>query len=157
MAVRKPLVIDSGLIQQLQSGDQVEGGLDDSSYTNGEASSISICQAVYVSGADTVQLAQADSVSTSKVIGLVFDSSISSSASGRIQRSGTVEATTGEWDAVTGGAGGLSSGSEYYLSPSTAGGLTATAPSTVGQVVAPIGIAKSTTELELNIKSTVLL
>jgi hypothetical protein len=43
--------------------------------------------------------------------------------------SGWVELTTGEWDTVTGGSGGLTAGDYYWLS-STAGGLTTTKPTT---------------------------
>jgi len=42
---------------------------------------------------------------------------------------------------------GLTAGTTYYLSEATAGALTATAPSTSGNVVFQVGFAKSTTEL----------
>jgi hypothetical protein len=116
-----------------------------------------ICRAVYSNGNGTFSLAQANAVGTSKVLGLVYDTSILNTAAGLILVDGVMTATTGQWDVVTGGAGGLTAGSEYFLSPTTAGAITTTAPTADGQVVAPIGIAISTTKLRLGIKVTVLL
>ena len=43
------------------------------------------------------------------------------------------------------GLSGLSAGSTYYLSPTVAGGLTATEPSTIGQISKPILLADTAT------------
>jgi hypothetical protein len=48
-------------------------------------------------------------------------------------------------------------GTTYYLSAGTAGLLTATAPSTVGQYVVEIGVALSTTELLIRPRPPILL
>lgn len=156
MAVKKPLVITAGQVQQLQAGDTLEHpGLYNR--TNNNASPITICQAVYVDGAGTVDLAQADALSTSEVLGLVYDASIAAAASGGILTDGKLTATTGQWDAVTGDVGGLTAGDRYYLDETTAGNITSTAPTADGDVVAPIGTALSTTEMEINIEHTILL
>lgn len=156
MAIKKPLVLTAGQVQQLQAGDSVEHpGLYNR--TNNNASAIVISQAVYVDGAGTVDLAQADALGTSEVLGLVVDASIAAAASGGILTDGKLTATTGEWDNVTGQTGGLTSGSKYFLDESTAGSLTVTAPTINGDVVAPIGLALSTTEMEINIDHTILL
>lgn len=156
MAVKKPLVITAGQVQQIQAGDSIEHpGLYNR--TNNNAGAIVICQAVYVDGAGTVDLAQADALATSEVLGLVFDTSIANAASGGILTDGKLTATTGEWDVVTGQVGGLTSGLRYYLDETTAGSLTLTAPILDGEVVAPIGVALSTTEMEINIDHTILL
>ena len=42
---------------------------------------------------------------------------------GRIQISGIVELTTAEWDAVTGGTGGLSAGDWYFVGDGAAGSV----------------------------------
>lgn len=123
--------------------------------SNGEASAIVIGKAVYVSSGDTVKLANANSSNTKNVVGLVFDTSVNSAATGSVAVSGTVEATTTQWDAVTGQSGGLTAGSKYYLSNSTSGGLTTTAPST--GFAAPVGFALSTTKMIINIGPTVRL
>ena len=123
--------------------------------TNGEASAIAIGKAVYISSGDTVKLANANAAGTKNVVGLVFDTSINSGASGSVAISGSISATTTQWDAVTGQSGGLTAGAKYYLSNSTAGGLTTTAPTT--GYAAPVGVALSTTKFVLNIGPTVKL
>jgi hypothetical protein len=156
VAVKKPLVITAGQVQQLQAGDSIEHpGLFNR--TNNNAGAITIGQAVYVDGAGTVDLAQADAAATTKVLGLVADVSIAAAASGGITTDGVLTATTGQWDAVTGQVGGLTAGSQYWLSAATAGALTTTAPTATGEYVAPVGVAMSTTELEITIGHTILL
>lgn len=59
------------------------------------------------------------------------------------QFAGPLTLTTAQWDAVTGGSGGLTPGAPYYLSAATAGRITATAPSAGGQFVTQVGIAMS--------------
>jgi hypothetical protein len=123
--------------------------------TNGEASAIAIGRAVYVSAADTVKLANANAAGTKQVVGLVFDTSINAAASGSIAVAGVVTATTTQWDAVTGQTGGLTSGAKYFLSNTTAGALTTTAPTT--GYIAPVGVALSTTKMVINVERTVKL
>lgn len=156
MAVKKPLVITNGQIQQIQAGDSLAS---ENIYnrTNNNAGAIVIGQPVYVDGAGTVDLAQADALATANVLGLVADVSIAAAASGGIQTGGRLTATTGQWDAVTGQVGGLTPGAKYFLDPATAGMLTTTAPTTDGEVVAAVGEALSTTELEIDIDQTILL
>jgi hypothetical protein len=160
MALRKPLVMVNGQVQQLQSGDTVDApqsGGDLVSQTNDESGAVVIGTPVYNDANDGVKKAKADASATVNVIGLVRDTSVSTSASGAVHTSGVLTATTGQWDAVAGTTGGLTKGTRYYLSAATAGQITATAPSTVGQYVVEIGIAISTTEMLVNVKSPVLL
>lgn len=123
--------------------------------TNGEASAIAIGRAVYVSAANQVRLANANSASTTNVVALVASTSINSSASGSIAVAGMLEATTTQWDAVTGQSGGLTFGATYFLSNTTAGALTTTAPAS-GHVV-PVGVALGTTKLRLGFGPVVAL
>jgi hypothetical protein len=67
-----------------------------------------------------------------------------------LQFSGPLTLTTAEWDARTGGSGGLSAGFWYYLSASTLGGLTTTAPSAGGEFVTPVGFAQDATTMIIN-------
>lgn len=153
MSLRKPLVLNSGQIQQLQSGDTldaVQSGGDAVVQTNDEASPIVIGTPVYNDAVDGVKKAKADAVGTKSVIGLVRDTSIGAGSTGAIQVSGVLTATTGQWDAAFGTTGGLAFGVRYYLSAATAGLGTVTAPSTTGQYVVELGIALSTTELLLS-------
>lgn len=126
-----------------------------STLTNGEASAIAIGRAVYPSASNTVKLANANAGGTKDVVGVVTSTSIASAAAGSVATAGTVTATTGQWDSVTGQTGGLTFGARYYLSNTIAGSLTSTAPST-GYVV-QVGIALSSTKLMLNIGPVVQL
>lgn len=160
MALKKPLVISSGQVQQLQSGDTLDApvaAIDVIEATNSNAAPIVIGAPVYPGGNDTVDLAKADASGTVQVLGLVRATSIGIAASGEIQTDGVLAATTGQWDAVTGEAGGLVAGTVYYLDPSTAGKLTLTAPFTAGQYVVRVGLATSTTEMEISIEPPIKL
>jgi hypothetical protein len=120
---------------------------------NENAGSIVIGQPVYIKPGepDDVDLAQADDEATSTVAGLVFDTSISAGQPGDIITSGFLEATTTQWDAVTGQSGGLTAGALYYLDPNTAGMLTATEPTNDDALIAPVGLAFTTTEMLVRI------
>ena len=160
MTLRKPLVIVSGQIEQMKSGDTLDASVAEQEIlqlTNANMSPIVIGQAVYVQGNDSVDLAIATSSGTTFAVGLVYDASISSSAPGSILTSGVLSATTTQWDAVAGTSGGLTAGTVYFLDVSTPGHLTSSAPTTVGQYVVVIGTAISTTELKLNIERPILL
>lgn len=159
MAARKPLVLNSGKVQQLQSGDTLDAStteVDIVSKTNDNAGSIVIGTPVYVKSDGDVDKAKADASGTTEVLGLVRDASIATTAAGNIQTDGVLTATTGEWDAVTGGSGGLTVG-PYYLSAATAGALTATAPSSAGQYVTRVGFAISTTAMDITPQVPMLL
>lgn len=68
----------------------------------------------------------------------------------RIHVRGTMVLTTGEWDAVTGGSGGLTPFTEYFLDV-TAGKITTAEPTTGGSHVIRMGIAMSTTDMFIHI------
>jgi len=152
MAVQKPLVIIAGQIQQIPAGDTLSAAaseVDVVAKLNVNVGAIVIGTPVYPSSATEVDKAGAAAAGTRKVLGLVQSASIASGASGFIQTDGVLTATTGQWDAVAGTTGGLAFGTIYYLS-ATAGLLTATAPSASGNYVCPVGIALSSTELEID-------
>ncbi len=160
MAERKPLVIVNGQVQQLQSGDLIEAGLtkEQEHVDMTATSNLVIGNAVYIDGADSVDLAQADAIGTSDVFGLCHDETVNSAATATIVTSGGVmAATTGQWDAIAGTTGGLTAGALYFLSKDTAGYLTETAPTSVGEVVVIIGKAISTTDLKVDPQHTILL
>ena len=153
MALRKPLVVVDGLVQQLGSGDTLDAPISEVdlvSLTNNNASAITIGQPVYSAAADACDLAKADAIGTARPIGLVKDASIAASASGNIQTDGIL--SNSDWTSVIGSTT-LTSGSVYYLDNATAGKLTATAP-TSGFVV-KVGIAISTTEMAIDIESPI--
>ena len=153
MGAVKPLKIVNGMIQQMGSSDYIEGleSSNNISQTNGNASAAMVMgEAVYLASADTVLPAQANASGTSYVVGLIADASIAHGVTGGVMTAGVLVATVAQWDAViTGGSTGLTPGSAYFLDPSTAGNITATAPTTGGQYVVFIGLALSTTELKI--------
>ena len=156
MASRKPLVLINGQLQQIPTGDTIAvpvTGQTLISQTNGESVSIVIGTPVYSSGNDTVKKAKADASGTISLVGLVYDTSVATSAAGNVITDGVLSATTAQWDAVAGTTGGLTAGTDYFLSAATAGLMTATAPSTAGQYVQKVGRAISTTEMRLLIES----
>lgn len=160
MALRKPLVIISGLTQQLPTGDTLDAAaaeVDVIALTNGVAGAQVIGTPVYISAGNTFSPAQANAAASQEVLGLVKDPSIAAAASGNVQTDGIITATTAQWDAVTGATGGLVPNSPYYLNPTTAGRLTATAPTTTGQYVKRVGLAISTTAMDISVYLPVLL
>jgi hypothetical protein len=104
-----------------------------------------------------VDEAQADAIGTKNVVGLVVDTTVLTGVAAGVQASGFFEATTVEWDAVTGDSGGLTAGEKYFLDPDTAGLLTLNASTTEGDYIAAIGIALSATEFRIAINQTVKL
>lgn len=154
MAVKKALVITAGQIEQLQAGDQLDLG-NIITKTNNSGGAMVIGQAVFVSGTDA-DLAQANAQGTIRVAGLVLVGAADANPVD-ILTDGILTATTGEWDAVTGDTGGLTPGSDYFLSPGTAGGLTLTAPTAVGQFVVRVGHAVSSTQMEIEVQQPIKL
>lgn len=151
MPARRPLVIISGQLQNLPAGDSLDAPVsevDVISLNNASGSSVSMGRAVYPGGSGFL-LAQSNASATKNVVGLVRDTAISSNASGNIQSDGVLTATAAQWDAVTGQTGGLTPGAIYYLSATTAGAITATAPTVAGQYVVQVGIALSTTAFDI--------
>jgi hypothetical protein len=151
--LKKPLVLTGGQIEQLQAGDTLDAvanEVDVVAMTNGEASPIVICTPVYVFAAGSVKKAKADASGTIQILGLMKSTSVDAGNSGTVQTDGVLTATTTQWDAVAGTTGGLVAGTVYYLDPATGGKLTATAPTTPGQYVVRVGLALSTTDLDIS-------
>jgi hypothetical protein len=176
---RKPIVIEAGELEQIQSVDGLDVGgyqlppgagaakqvlalpasgtvlewvdpdVAQESLTNANANPILIGAPVYLKADGTVDLAEANAQATTDVFGLVKDTSIAAGDPGNILTDGTLTALTTDWDAVTGGSGGLTPGAVYFLDPATAGLLTASAPTTAGQFVVRVGKAISATKMDL--------
>lgn len=160
MAERLPLVIVNGQVQQLQAGDLLPAD----AITELEAvemtatSNLVIGNAVYVDSDDSVDLAQADAIGTASVLGLCVDTTVDSAANGVIATAGAVlTANTTQWDAVAGTTNGLTAGAPYFLSKDTAGILTETAPTAVGEVVIVVGKGLSALKMKIDPQHTILL
>lgn len=148
--IKKPLVLTNGEIEQIQSGDLLSPIPNSLQLTNGNSGDLPTCAPVYISASDTIEHATADDFPN--VIGLVIEV-ITLGNSGVVQVDGKMTATTAEWDAVTGQAGGLTSGAVYYLG--AIGGLTLT-PVTTG-FLTRLGIAINPTDLEIKISRPIRL
>jgi microcystin-dependent protein len=103
---------------------------------------------LYLSGSDYVK-ARADAANTAEVVGL-FESKIDDNTF-ILAMAGDVTVDV----SVSGAA--LVPGETYFLSPSSAGKITATEPTVVGQISKPIGIAKTASTLEfINMRGAVV-
>lgn len=154
--IKKPLVITNGQLEQLQAGDRM-GSDTLFNRTNVNAGALVIGTPVYVPSAGDVDKARANATATKDVLGLIADVSVPAATPGAVQTDGVLVATTTQWDAVTGQTGGLTPGSVYFLDAATAGKLTVTAPTADGEFVARVGLATSTTELEISILTPIKL
>ena len=67
--------------------------------------------------------------------------------------SGLVDFPTNIWDGVTGQTGGLTTGANYYLSAATPGKMTTVAPSSAGDFIILLGVARDPTTMILNIQT----
>lgn len=94
---------------------------------------------VYISSADNVSPALANNTSQSYAVGF---------ASGGAAAAAPVGVKT---DGIIGGFSGLTAGARYYLSPSTAGAITATVPNGSGNTVVQVGYAKSATDVQIQL------
>lgn len=109
---------------------------------SGSTAGLSVGDVMYLNGS-TFTKAQADAASTAEAVGVISKTLV-----------GSYELTLA--GVVTKPAWGLTPGGVYFLSPSTAGAITLTEPSTIGQVSVPIGVAQDATNLIVSIKRGVV-
>lgn len=149
MALRKPLVIVNGQVQQIQTGDFIQS-YDVSNKINDETTALLFGNSVYTDASGTVKKAKANDPILKDVIGIVLNGSVAPGAVATIMHSGPAVATTTQWDAIFGTTGGLTPRTRYFLSDATAGDGSSSAPTADGSYVVELGIASSTTELVLS-------
>lgn len=101
---------------------------------------------VYLESTQRVNTAKADSITTTNVLGLVNNE-------GLIQVNGTLTLTTAQWDFITSGSGGLTTGTWYWLSDKVAGKLVTIEPETLGHFSVAILYALSATEALIQINA----
>ena len=135
--------------------DRLRKQIEDTSTTIGDGTvvltstasvDLSAGEVVYAPSAGSLAKAKADAVTTSKIIG-VATANVLTGQLASVQSAGIITVST--WS--------LTANTIYYLDPSTAGAITATAPTIVGQVVIPVGIAVSETTMKLLLTPLVLL
>ncbi len=108
---------------------------------------------VYVSSSGHVDLAQADAVSTATPIGLALTDVLATEI-GQYKPEGQVSLS--DWTAIIGSTF-LTAGAIYFLSETTAGGMSTTPPNTGGETIVRIGRAITTTTIDIEIAQPVLL
>ena len=131
-------------------GQQVVGSAPSGfSATNGDAAGLVIGNVVYFDSVGDAVKAQADADISALGVGFATGT-IGIAGDGNFQLDGIMTASEAEWNAVTEeGAGGLTEGARYFVSEITAGKITTTAPSSVGETVVQIGVAVSSTQLKI--------
>jgi hypothetical protein len=159
----------TGLVYRTLTGDGIEIvftpdeiqlknlGLWSEQVENDSGSPATIGQVVYLKANGKFALAQADTLSTSEILGLVADSSILNGSIGTIQITGPLTTTITNWDALTGQIGGLIPNTIYYLSPVTAGKLTTTLPTNTSDCLVRVGKAITATKLLIYPREPIIL
>jgi hypothetical protein len=147
-----------GEVKRANTNDTLANEVDFLTVNNETGGVLVKCTPVYQTAtADQVDKAQGNAIATARVLGLLVED-IADEFSGSLLTDGRLVATTTEWDAVTDQVGGLTPGAKYYLSAATAGKLSTSLPADVeGNVVAPVGLAKSTTVMEVSIGTRIVL
>lgn len=120
-----------GRITAASSGSVPAGNSISNSITQA-AHGFSVQDAIYLSGALTYAKAKADNIATAEGVGIV--SAVASANAFTITTAGYIP-----------GLSGLTAGTVYWLSDATAGLLTATAPTTPGNIQKPMFLPDSTT------------
>lgn len=131
---KKPLVVypDSGLIEELRSGDFLQAGTTNTALSTASPHGFATSDAVGFVGSDWGKC-QADDPETSELIGFV--TSVPTTTSFNLATSGQLAS----------GFTGLTKGATYYLSQSTPGEITATKPTS--GIVKPVGVAINSTTI----------
>ena len=127
-------------------------------------------QPVYIKNNGHLDLAQANSLFTSKVVGLAVGNTMAGHLCEFTRNS--IVFSGGSYpdidsvadfdllvdvDSLSSGGGGLIINNVYYLSDTSSGTLTTTPPTAIGSVVIPIGEAITTNIFEINIGTPILL
>ena len=105
-----------------------------------------------VTTAGNVRLTDASAINTASCIGFVT----AATAIGFVPELTNNKITLADWTAIT-GAVSLSVGVRYFADPATPGKMTTTPPTTVGSCITSVGIALSTTTLDIEISDPILL
>ena len=118
------------------------------SLQNDNGSAITVRQIVYVKSNGHVDLAQANSANSASMLAVVYDSSIASSTSGlvTVKTGGTI-----------GGFSSLTPGAAIFLSDSSAGAITQTAPTATNSYYVKLGYALSATTILWDPSSAILI
>lgn len=98
---------------------------------------------------DRLVLGNASALATSILTGLI--ATVPDPTDATVRAQGLLVLTTAQWDAVTGDVGGLVEGKPYYLSDTTSGHITQTAPVDAGSYQVIVGVALDATTMLVRI------
>jgi len=114
---------------------------------------------VYIAVGDETDMFAAISnvAASSRVLGLVVDTTVPVQMVGAVVSKGLVEQPVEAWADLTGYIGGLIAGRDYFVRADMKGGLTSTPPTARGQFVTRVGKAVSSTVLDVNIEPPIQL
>jgi len=125
------------------------------SYTAEAAATMNSGFAVYLTNSGKVDKARANAASTSFVAGL-SQVTVNQGGGCQYKMEGLLELN--DWsNATENGASTLSAGAFYYVSSTSPGKITTTAPTGAGNFVVQVGFAQSTTKLNLQIQPPIKL
>lgn len=166
MAVHKVIQISSGGVRSEYAGLNASAGAGSASefIIADAAGKLDVTFLPTGVGADSVTLTTGEAVSAGDMVyisaaGLVFkaDASAAAKAAMGFVIAGFLISTSATvyFDESNTGVTGLTVGSKYYLSGSTPGAVTTTAPTTSGYIVQEIGFATATTSLHVNLQSPI--
>ena len=153
---KKPLIIDAGQVRELATGETLDAVVTAKEVVNIEsASGVTLNQGdiVYINSSGLLALADASATASKYPIGFVRGSdtgtltNISAGSNIEVQTDGSF--TVSDWTNIA-GAAQLTRGAKYYLS-TTAGDISASAPTTANHFVVPIGRAIGYTTMYIEI------
>ena len=139
----KPLVIVAGQVRELESSESLNATVTAKEIIRLTADSnyaATVGDAVYIDTFGKAQPAKADAAASTYPVGFVRGAA----DGGTIAAGEVLDIQT---DGQAEGFSGLTAGQKLYLSEQTAGAVTATAPSTGGQYVVPVGRALTATDI----------
>jgi hypothetical protein len=123
---------------------------------SGEVVDLPICTPVALVSSVLVRATSAGpGLPSGKVFALVSDPTLPALGFGNVVAAGSLTATTGQWNVVTGLSGGLVPGATYYVG-ATPGTIT-TSPNLGGVALAIIGFALSSTKMRLALGNYIIL
>lgn len=103
--------------------------------------------ALAMTSSGELRLADPNQYATAVCVGLALTQA---SAGNSCTYTSDGEVNLADWSAITGQTA-LTPGARYFLNPTAPGGLTAVCPTTSGVYAAPVGVALSTTLMEVEI------
>lgn len=152
MATQPPLILYTGEIRRFQAGDVLQDPLtsrsfnDIQTFANGEAGALAIGDICYVSGSSVLK-AKADAAATcSGILWISLQTPSGGGGVGLFQMAGFLL-----------GLSGLVTNTAYYLSPTTAGAMTTTVPTTASHFIIKLGISTGTTSFFFKIERPIKL